>query len=143
MLLAGVAVAAFGAFMARGDTRGGGYFLIGVSALMALAALTQLFGGSHLKLTAHGMEERALFRTHRTAWSDIACIRIFKVRSHGMKAGEGVGFNYAPHYTKSKAARALSAAITGCEAGLHDTYGMTADDLAATLETWRRRNTGR
>ena len=50
-------------------------------------------------------------------------------------------FSYAPSYTRSAKARALASALTGTEAALPDTYGYTAEALAALLNDWRARAT--
>jgi hypothetical protein len=137
-LVCGVFVLIF-VFLFGDDERGIRYMGTGFCGLGVLVAVLQLVGGSYLKLTANGIEERALFRVHRTAWKDVRGFTVYALRTRGVKTSEHVGFDYVPEYPARRRMRAVNKGLTGCEAGLADTYGMTAGDLANLLEEWRRK----
>jgi len=48
-----------------------------------------------------------------------------------------VGWDYAPTYTAQSLGRKISRGMSGVEAGLPDTYGMSAESLATLLNDWR------
>jgi hypothetical protein len=112
-----------------------GWLVISVFALSSLAALGLLLPSSaYLRLTRDGFEMRSLFRSSRARWSDVGEFRAGRIGLNKM-----VLFNYAPSYTRSAKARALATALTGTEAALPDTYGYSAEDLAALLHDGRAR----
>lgn len=51
-----------------------------------------------------------------------------------------VMWNYVPEFSKQTGARRLSTALAGCEAGLPDTYGFKAEDLAGVMNEVRERH---
>lgn len=89
---------------------------------------------SYLTLTDAGFEFSSLFRKHFVRWSDVLDFIPYKI-SHN----EMVGFNYSPHYRRQSVMRRASAMITDIEAGLPDTYGHEAVDLARLMNDLRRR----
>ena len=50
-----------------------------------------------------------------------------------------VAFNFSQKYRQQRFARKLSSMIGGYEGALPDTYGKTAEELAALMNEWRQR----
>jgi hypothetical protein len=90
---------------------------------------------SYLRLTSEGFHMKSLIRTHFTAWRDVAS---FSVASMSMY--EMVVFNYSPSYGGHKLGRKLAGDLTGSEGALGDTYGMSAHELAETMNQWKARS---
>ncbi len=107
-----------------------GFF--GLGALVAAIGLVP--GGSYLELGPAGLECRSLHRKWFVRWTDVD--EFFAVR---LGARSMVGWRYAPAYTGQPIGRLLSSGLTGVEAGLPDTYGMSAKALAGLLNEWRLR----
>jgi len=102
----------------------------GLGALVALVALVP--GSSYLRLEPHGMSVRTLYRTWHVEWAEIAGFFVAPVGGRNM-----VCWNYVPGATQNRRGRAVSRAVAGVEAGLPDTYGRSATELAALLNEWR------
>ena len=106
--------------------------------LFIASALNNLLpGSSFLRLTPDGMTVRSLYRDHRVNWSDIA--EFFVTSIDGRQI---VSWNYSPSYTGRKSFRAFSRNLTGVDAGLSNTYGYSATDLAQLLNQWRVQHGG-
>jgi hypothetical protein len=50
-----------------------------------------------------------------------------------------VVFNFSNLHPRQRVLRKLSSAMSGYEAGLPETYGLSAEELAATMNDWRER----
>jgi hypothetical protein len=134
ILAVSVAFTIAGGSMIR-DGQAKGWFVISVFALSTLISIGLLLPGrAYLRITPEGFEMRSLFRSLQLRWTDVAGFRAGRIGLNKM-----VLFNYAASYTRSPKARALATALTGTEAALPDTYGYTADDLAALLNDRRAR----
>jgi len=122
--------------IASGDTSG--WFVVIFFGLGAIvAALAMLPGAGALMLDSDGFEVTNLFRHHRSHWQDtdgFAAARIPPAR-HLM-----VVYDDATQSAKSLAR--INIAIVGRNAGLPDTYGLSADDLARLMAQWRERAVG-
>jgi len=46
-------------------------------------------------------------------------------------------FNFSEEYKKAKKARKISSAISGAEGGLHDTFGLKAEELAKLMNEYK------
>lgn len=128
LALVGLAVAVGGRQPAVAWSLGG---IFGACALLALAGL--LPGAHHLRLDSHGLEVRALFRTTRLAWSDIARFGTTRVGLHPV-----VGLDFAPHVDRGAQLRRVNRGLSGFHGALPDTYGLGAEALAARLQQWHR-----
>jgi len=95
----------------------------GLGLVVSLVLL--LPNSSFLELDDDGFLFRNLFRDSRFSWADIGG---FEARRLSMR--KFVTFNFAHGYTASRHARALARTVSGAEAALPDTYGMSAEDLA-------------
>lgn len=111
--------------------------LFGLAAVVFSVNL--LPGSSYLKLTSEGFEQRVLFRTHEEAWKDI---QHFEAYRNPTSSSRLVGYVYDPDCasTAGGAARKISRSLVGLDGALPDTYGMSADELAALMNDWLERN---
>jgi len=122
----------------RGETAG--WYCTVFFGLCLVISLLQLFpGSSSLTVDEHGIEFCALFRKSRIDWADIGGFGVYSIRNHGIAVSRMVGINFAEHYSKMKAGRATSRALTGFDGGLPDTYGLKAEDLALLLSSYNER----
>ncbi|MBO9514267.1 MAG: hypothetical protein J7549_09130 [Variovorax sp.] len=110
-----------------------GIVFFGFCALVFAAYLVP--GGNHLRLGAEGFTVRSLFRDWHVAWPDTS--EFFVARISGNKS---VCWNYSSTYSKYTRSRIIARGLTGAEASLPDTYGLSADDLAQLLNQWRARH---
>jgi hypothetical protein len=88
---------------------------------------------SYLTIEDGGFKYCSLFRHHMIQWSDVSRFGVLAVPGKTM-----VGFNYSASYGRAPKARAISVALSGFEAALPDTYGLTAEELARLLADCQR-----
>jgi hypothetical protein len=134
LVFAGCALFAVGGFwMIRdGDVRGWLVLIFfGLGALVAAVAM--LPGAGALTLDAQGFESTSLFRSHRTRWQDTAGFQA----AHLPRGQKLVVYDDVTQSAKSIAQ--LNVGIVGHNAGLPDTYGLAADDLAQLMAQWGER----
>ena len=135
-LLVSLVFVAIGALMIRTGAPMG-WFVTAVFGLGAMGfSVLMLPGASYLRLDPHGFTICSFYRRRHIKWSDVAEFGIAAI-GHGVT----VGFNYIPGYRRRAAARALAVAISGFEAAVPDSYGMTAKDVAALMIRLRDRAT--
>lgn len=119
------------------DSRGWlGIVFFGLGAIVATAAL--LPGASSLTLDREGFEFTSLYRRSRRRWQDATRFDVMQVPRARTKL---VVFDDAT-LTGSWGA-AASIALSGRNAGLPDTYGFAADELARLMTRWRERAVAR
>jgi hypothetical protein len=124
-----------GALMIR-DGAGEGWFVAGFFGLATLVFLALLMPGSaSLLLTRDGFRVRSLWRSHFTPWSAVAAFGVVRISHRSM-----VSYNFTD-VAAHRGAR-FSRALTGAEGALPDSYGMSAEDLAALMTAWRARALG-
>ena len=109
----------------------GGFFGFGV--LVAIVSL--LPGSSYLDLSSTGFETRALYRKWFVRWTDVQEFYPVVIANRKM-----VGWDYSASYTAHSLGRKISTGVSGVEAALPDTYGMSAETLATVLNEWRIRH---
>jgi hypothetical protein len=108
---------------------------IGFFGLCSLVfALLLLPNASYLQLTPEGFTMCSLFRSHSYSWSEIEDFAVGK-----MANTETVVFNHSPFYKNQNTLRKTNKKFFGFEAGLPDTYGMSAEKLADLMNEWKRR----
>jgi hypothetical protein len=97
-------------------------------------------GAASLALDRDGFEITSLYRRHRTAWQNATGFEAasLPVVPPGRKM---VVYNDGKMAGKSVAR--LNVAMVGRNAGLPDSYGLAADDLADLMNRWRARATSR
>ena len=110
------------------------FFGLGV----VVAIVTLLPGASYLELRRDGFEFSSLYRKWFQRWSDVDEFFPRRIATNVM-----VCWNFAPGYVGQARGRKVSAGLTGVEAGLPDTYGMPAAELAALMNRWRLGDPGR
>jgi hypothetical protein len=106
----------------------------GLGGLVSIVAL--LPGSSYLRLSRQGYEQRAFFRTSKQSWQHI---ERFQARKLPTGLNRFVGFNFDLDYPRNVTARRVNRSLTGADAGLADTYGLSADELAKLMNEWLNR----
>jgi len=110
---------------------------IGFFGLGCIVFVLQLLpNASYLRLTPEGFTICSLFRSHSYSWTEIDNFAFGYVSK--MKT---VVFNHSSPYKKQIALRKTNKKLFGFEACLPDTYGMSAEELADLMNTWKRRFT--
>lgn len=127
----GACFAAMGTFMInQGEAMG---WLVAIFfGLVAGIALAQLLGNSHLRLHADGFEQNMLGRKLSCRWDEVSDFGIFKTRGNSF-----VTFNRVQDEGKLMAK--VNQAIGGGSAQLGDTFGMSAEALAALMLRFQER----
>ena len=111
-----------------------GWFVVIVFGLFAAAAAVMLLpGAGSLTLDASGFEATSLFRRSRGRWQDMTEFKAVRIPPSMQR------FVLYDDRAHTGAVAKLSAAMTGHAAGLPDTYGLSADELAALMTSWRSR----
>ncbi len=95
----------------------------------------QLISPSRLLIDADGFTVVQGFRPHRTAWTDVERFAAYELMT--VIGPRFVYYNYVP--SRRPAGAALNRAVSDFDAGLPDTYGLPARDLAMLLEAFRTR----
>ncbi|WP_238345815.1 hypothetical protein [Luteimonas saliphila] len=109
--------------------------LIGWSSLVffglcgGLAVLNLLPGASCLVLDEDGFEIVSLFRRSRVRWTEVARFGETRVGLHRL-----VGFDFVDGHAGSDRLRRVNRNLSGFQAALPDTYGLSARDLAARMD---------
>jgi hypothetical protein len=101
-------------------------------------AVLLLPGSACLKLTADGFEVTSLYRKHFVPWTSVD--DFYPITIEHMRY---VGWNYVPAFHDSPLLRQISSDLSGAQAALPDTYGMSAVELTTLLNelrTSRRRD---
>ena len=97
-------------------------------------AISVVPGSSFLQLRDEGLTLRSLYRTWHVSWLDTSEFFVARVGGRQM-----VCWNYSPSFVGQRLGRAMSRGIAGVEAGLPDTYGRSATELAQLLNEWHMR----
>ncbi|MGO9258307.1 MAG: hypothetical protein ACLQU1_18620 [Bryobacteraceae bacterium] len=128
---------AFAAFGARVAVSNGGivvWLCVSFFALCSAVFLVQLIpGSSYLRLTAEGFDVCTMFRKWpRILWSSASNFRAVSIPP---------SFTRLVVFDLDEPARRtlsrLNRGLAGADAGLPDTYGMSAQDLASLMNAWR------
>lgn len=134
----GALFAAGGAFMIRGGDPTGWFVLI-FFALVAVTAVAMLLPqASALRLDREGFEVTNLFRRHRTRWSDAANFSVSRIPP----AGQSLVI-YDDLTQSAKTLAKINVELTGRNAALPDSYGLSTVELATLMAGWRERALGR
>jgi hypothetical protein len=96
--------------------------------------LLLLPGSAYLKLDPAGFTVCSLFRAHSTRWYEVDSFEVGSIGRHKL-----VVFNFSNLHRGQEFARKLSSAIGGYEGAPPETYGLSAQELAAMMNDWRQR----
>jgi hypothetical protein len=135
LILLGCAVFTAGGIWMIRDHEASGWFVAGFFGLGSLTSIVVMLpGAGALTLDQKGFEVTNLFRRHQTRWADAdgfdssvippAHTSLVVYDDLTVMPGAMTGFNTA---------------ITGRNAALNDTYGLSADALAELMTAWRGR----
>jgi hypothetical protein len=114
--------------------------LIGWSEILFFGSNAIVFGGlllpgsAYLKLDPTGFTICSLFRAHTLGWHEVDAFRVGTDRGRKL-----VVFDFSKLHQGQEFVRKFASTISGYEAGLPDTYGLSAEELAATMNEWRVR----
>ena len=89
-------------------------------------------GSAYLKLDPTGFTICTLFRARALGWHEVDAFRVGTDRRRKL-----VVFDFSKLHQGHELARKFASTISGYEAGLPDTYGLSAEELAATMNEWR------
>jgi hypothetical protein len=110
-----------------------GWLVLILSAAGALqSAIVMLPGACALRLGRNGFEVTHFFRRRRTRWRDVTDFTAARIRPSHLRV---VVYNDARASTRLIAR--VNVAISGRNADLRDTYGLSADELAELMAAWR------
>lgn len=107
--------------------------VVGVLVLLAaFSGLMLLPGAAELTLDANGFDVANYFSRHRTSWTSASA---FELRGSRLLGAQLVYYDDAA--TKDQPLAELGRAMTGRDAALPDSYGLSAADLARLMTRWR------
>ena len=106
-----------------------GFFGLGIP----IFGVQLLPGASYLRLTSEGFTCCSLFRSHHVRWCEVQEFVVIQIHSYRM-----VAWNMTAEHAPKGRLGAFSKAVSGYEAGLPDTYGLKAEQLAELMEHLRR-----
>ena len=135
-LLVSIAFVAIGVMMVR-DGEPMGYFCGGFFALGAIVfVINMLPNASYLRLDEESFTFCSLFRAHTVPWAAIQEFGLVTIRFKRM-----VAWNFVEGYVTNMRLQDLSRAISGFDAALPDTYGLSANDLVEKMAALHDRYT--
>jgi hypothetical protein len=108
-------------------------------ALLA-ALLNLLLGASYLQMGEEGFVVSNLFRKHRYKWIEVQNFGVWIVPRPRTKM---VGFDFTAFYQGTGTLRSTNQALCGFDASLPDTYGRSAEDLAALMNKRKAESSGK
>jgi hypothetical protein len=134
LVFAGCALfVAGGAGMIASGEQTGWFVLIVFGLFAATAAVMLLPGAGSLTLDGEGFETVSLFRRRRARWQDVTEFKVVRIPPSMQRM---VVYD---DRTLTGGIAKLNAAIAGKGAGLPDTYGLSADEIARLMSSWRDR----
>ena len=125
-----------------------GWFALVFFALAVPIALFQLLTNkSYLLLKADGFQMHGIRKSRLIPWSEVGTFTAMTLPNpvlalipkwiRGPGAPKMVFFDYLPGVQSHQRLRSLNRTLTGHEAGLADTYGLKAEELAKLMNDWR------
>ena len=134
IFLGAAAFTAIGIWMVASGNAVGWFVLLffGLCAAVGLAAMLPGAGG--LTLNRDGFEIVNLFRRSSFRWADVDDFGSARIPPSGHNM---VVFNHAK--AKGRAVATLNVGLVGRNAGLPDSYGMSAQALAYVMARWREK----
>jgi len=116
-----------------------GWLAVGFFGIAALvAAIMLLPGAGDLRLDSDGFEMTSLFRRYRSRWTEVSEFEVVRLPPSLRKM---VVFDDAR--TKDSALAEVNSSLAGRTGGLPDNYSLSYEELAAIMNEWRARATGR
>ena len=104
------------------------FFGLGV----VIAIVTLHPNSTYLLLDKSGFTFSTLFRKSYVPWHHVQSFVVARVYVNNM-----VGWNYSPNFQRSPTMRRVNTRISGAEAALPDTYGLSAGELVAMMNNLR------
>jgi len=132
VLAIGAVLAVGGVLMIRDGDPKGWLVLIFFGAVVLGSAIVLLPGAGALVLDGDGFAVTNLFRRHRTRWQDATGFT-----AAGIPPARQRFVVYDDARTNASHLAKINVTIVGHNAGLPDTYGRSADELAELMTAWR------
>lgn len=159
LLFAGLVFVGFGLLLGTGTmgflgwmavpARIVGWFAVAFFGLGVLVTVVQLLiKGSYLVLSRDGFQMFGIRKSRLIPWSEVRVFTPYtppnlasavlprRINDLGPKM---VLFDYRPEVKSFRRMRAVNRTLTGHDAGLADTYGLKAEELATLMNDWRSR----
>jgi hypothetical protein len=134
LLLLGGCLFTFGGFWMVSDAEPWGWFVLLFFAAGTIVSVVMLLpGASGVTLDVDGFLVTSLYRRHRSRWRDVTGFVPVSIPYSRQKL---VAFDDA---TITGGIAKMSVDISGHNAALPDTYGLSVDDLAQLMTHWRDR----
>jgi hypothetical protein len=134
LLLASMAFVAGGIFIVVGDPHATGAWLciafFGLGIPMSIYMLTP--GAGELRIDRHGIEMKTLFKPMKLAWSDVNSFYVGYIRT-GVSRTKMIGIEYSDSYKKLRIGREFSAALTGMQGALPNSFNRPAEQVCELL----------
>jgi len=137
VLLICAAFTAGGIAMVADGATGGWFVLVFFGLGVPLSIAAMLPGAGGLTLDRNGFEITNLFRRQSYVWPDVSGFEAARIPPAGNNM---VVFDHAGAVGRTVAK--LNVSLVGRNAGLPDTYGLSADVLADLMDRWRDRAVG-
>jgi len=100
--------------------------------IVAATGLYMLLGGSYLKLTGEGFEQKMMGRTMVCRWQDVSPFGVWVVSGNRFVSFDRV-------QDQGKTIARVNQALAGRSASLGDSFGMKAEKLAELMNAFRDR----
>jgi hypothetical protein len=137
VFLVGALFAVGGILMIR-DGDSSGWFVAGFFGVVAVTSLAVMLpGAGDLTLDRDGFAAKSLFRGYRTRWVDTQGFESSAIPPSHQRLVVYDDLTQTP-----RTLTRINVSITGRNAALGDTYGLSADDLARLMTAWRERALG-
>lgn len=113
---------------------GRGYICAVFFAIGVVVGMVQLIPGSaYLKIAAEGLTICSLFSKTLISWHDIAEFRVVMIKKFGLNIYKMVAVLFVDAHDRQGTVGRLATRTVGCEGGVPDYYGMTAEEFAKLL----------
>lgn len=115
-----------------------GFCVVFFGAAGIVAAIQFLPGVAFLRLSPSGFKYRTLRKRWEYGWDEVESFGTWEVPRAKTKM---VGFNFSkpPEEIGDHVVRGANQSVSGFDAGLPDTYGRSADELAHLMNEWKER----
>ncbi len=126
-----------GIWMVRSREMFGWLGIVFFGLCLSVSLICMLPNASYLRLTSDGFTICSLFRAQTIRWNDVTGFGVGRILTNKI-----VMFNYVESYQRSPELRSFNTELTGFEAAIPDSYGLTHEDLADLLNRYKASSHG-